>query len=306
MPKFLIERTLSIEASAASVFSEVRDFRGWEAWSPWLLAEPNCEVEYAEDGNGYSWKGNIVGAGEMELLKEESCEALHCRLTFLTPWKSTSAVSFYFEESNGKTNTRWTMEGSLPFFLFWMKGMMMAAISMDYDRGLRMLKDKLELGKVPSKLEFVGYETVPAARYIGVERECAIADISENMVVDLATLGAGLKVAKIVRLGNPIAFYHKHQVVKGLTRYTIAVPVREGAVCPEGLRNVSLPNLKTYTIRHRGPYRHLGNAWAAGMMHSRAKLFSHSKKYVPFEIYENDPNQVDEAEVVTSIHFPIK
>lgn len=306
MPSFQLERSIAILAPAASVFSNVKDFKNWPIWSPWILAEPRCKIVYADNGKSYSWDGDIIGSGEMELLDSVENKELRYRLTFLTPWKSTSSVSFRFEERDGITNTYWTMEGSLPFFLFWMKKTMLAAIGMDYDRGLRMLKDHIELGKVPSELRFGGLETVGGFDYAGVRTTCALSQIAERMPADLEKVSSELKGAGIEVSGPPVCFYDKFDIAEGSTTYTIGLPTKRKAKAPPGLVAGRLPSLKAYAIHHRGPYRHVGNSWAAGMMHTRAKLFAQSKKNVPFEVYENDPRRVSEEETRTSVYFPIR
>jgi len=305
MPKFAIERHITIKAPASSVYSKVSDFKLWPTWSPWILAEPKCTLSYAEDGKSYSWEGDIIGSGEMELLELKQHRELHYRLTFLKPWKSTSSVSFYFDERDGITDTKWTMSGSLPFFLFWMKKMLMESVGMDYDRGLRMLKDFVEEGEVPSTLNYSGLESVDGFSYLGIRTECSIQEIAPRMKADLEKLGSALESAGIEGIASPLCFYNKFKITSGRTDYTVAIPVVAGTKCPAGLIAGKVPDLRTYAIEHVGPYRHLGNAWAAGMMHSRAKLFSQSKACVPFEVYEGDPQHVVESKLVTQVHFPV-
>lgn len=61
-----------------------------------------------------------------------------------------------------------------------------------------------------------------------------------------------------------------------------------------------------FKVRHTGPYRHLGNAWAAGYSYARAKVFAENKNGPHFEIYESDRAQVPEDEVVNELYLPIK
>lgn len=304
MPKFSLERAVTITAPAASVFSNVKDFRNWAAWSPWILAEPMCQMTFAKDGRSYAWSGDIIGAGKMEVLEVVANKAIHYRLSFLKPFKSVSSVSFYFDESNGETNTRWSMAGSLPFFLFWMKKAMVASISMDYDRGLRMLKDELELGQVPSQLKFAGFESVDGFEYVGLSGTCSLAEISERMGVDMQKASALAKDAGLGIAGAPVCFYSKFDMSKGVTKYTVGLPVKAESPCPPGLEKGEVPAFKAYAIHHTGPYRHLGNAWAAGMMHQRAKLFSANKAIPPFEVYLNDPCVEPEENLSSAVYFP--
>jgi len=51
-------------------------------------------------------------------------------------------------DDGDQTKVTWTMNGCVPIFLFFMIGMMKAWIGMDYERGLMMLKELAEKGKV--------------------------------------------------------------------------------------------------------------------------------------------------------------
>ena len=44
-------------------------------------------------------------------------------------------VDFYLKSNENSTEVNWTMDSSLPFFMFWMKNQMVEFIGMDYDRG---------------------------------------------------------------------------------------------------------------------------------------------------------------------------
>ncbi len=306
MPKFSLSRSTIIDAPIETVYSRVRDFKQWPTWSPWLIAEPGCKVTNAEDGRSYSWEGNIVGSGEMEIINEDPNRKIDYRLTFLKPWKSLASVSFDFQDKGGSTGATWSMSSSLPFFMFWMKNMMVALIGMDYQRGLNMLKDYIETGTVPSKLEFPGVSQFEGGSYIGIRTSCPIADIGNQMEKDFKTLGTAIETCGINRSGNPFSIYHKYDLVKGITEYTSALPVTSAPEkVPSGLFVARMDSCDTYRIIHIGPYRHLGNPWSAGMMYGRNKVFKQSKKIDPFEVYENDAQEIPENELATTIHFPV-
>ncbi len=156
MPKMTILRSQEIDRPIASVFEVVRDFHQWPKWSPWLIADPDCKLEARNDW--YSWEGEICGAGRMDVVGEVENESITYDLQFLKPWKSRADVKITLTRKKEKTEVTWTMDGSLPFFMFWMKKAMACFIGMDYERGLLMLKDLLEKGEVPSRLNFRGQE----------------------------------------------------------------------------------------------------------------------------------------------------
>ena len=59
---FRIVRSATIAAPPAAVFSQVNDFRKWEAWNPWGKIDPAMKQSYegAPSGQGaiYTWTGN--------------------------------------------------------------------------------------------------------------------------------------------------------------------------------------------------------------------------------------------------------
>ena len=307
MPKFTVHQTIDIDAPAERIWPHIRQFENWNAWSPWIIAEPETELTYRDDGKGYGWKGKIVGSGEIELLKEDENKAMDMRLSFLEPWQSTNETRFRLDEKNGKTTVAWDMTGSLPWFLFWMKNMMSAWVGQDYARGLRMLQDIAETGSTPSKLDFEGTAEFKGRPYVGVRTSCGMTEIGPKMEADMQTLHAWLGESGTEATGVPFSIYHKWNPGKGLVDYTIAVPVAaKPDATPANIVSGTQPDATTYRVKHTGPYHHLGNAWAAGMMRSRARLFKQDKSVPPFEIYESDPQEVEPNDLVTVVHFPLK
>jgi DNA gyrase inhibitor GyrI len=306
MPVFSVRKSIRIAAPAQQVYDLVRDFKNWPAWSPWLIAEPTAKMTYSPDGRGYAWDGDITGSGEMEITGGDPPWSIHYRLTFLKPWKSVNQVAFHFSEHDHETIAEWTMEGNLPWFMWWMKGMMSGWIGADYDRGLKMLRDLAEIGSVPSKLDFTGIHQAGGFRYVGVKSSCPTADIGPSMERDMGKLMAWLGKSGAVPSGAPFAITHKWDPVKGLAEYTIGFPITGAVELHNGFVSGEIPACQAYVVKHTGAYRHLGNAWASGIMHGRAKKFAADKKVPLFEIYDNDPTVTPEAELVTRVHLPAK
>ncbi len=306
MPKLFIEKSVTIEAPVNQVYPLVRDFKQWPIWSPWLTAEPDCPLQYSEDGKSYNWDGKIIGAGSNTIVSETENQQIELDLQFFKPWKSQSKVTFDFSEQDGSTTVIWRMFGSLPIFMFWMKNQMEAWVGMDYQRGLAMLKDLAETGEVPSKTEFPGEETFEGFSYIGIRRTCDISNI-QIMEEDFGKLMAYIQEKSLSTSPRSICQYHKWDLVKGTAVYTAAMAVDS---IPEDLSGEFIsgvfPTCRTYTIKHTGPYRHLSNPWSAGMMRSQAKVYKTNKKIDPFEYYINNPETTPENELETVVHFPVK
>jgi predicted transcriptional regulator YdeE len=310
MPKLSIQKSIQINAAPELVFARVRDFKQWPQWSPWLSSEPDCALTYSSDGSSYSWDGKVIGSGKMTRVSEQDHQELRYELQLFKPWKSTSAVTFQFSPKDGGTKVNWAMDGSLPFFLFFLKPLMTGLIGMDYERGLKMLKDYVEIGTVPATIEYPGHETVSGFAYIGIRTRCRIDDIETAMLSDFEKLMGWYEGQDEESTGKPFTIYHRWELGKGFTDYSVGIPMKEFAVktapLPEGFTGGEVPACKAFVIRFTGPYRHLGNAWSAGMMRIQGKLIKQNKKIAPFEIYENDMRETPENALITKLCFPVK
>jgi uncharacterized protein YndB with AHSA1/START domain/DNA gyrase inhibitor GyrI len=306
MPAFHVEKSMEINASPDTVYKFISDFSNWRAWSPWLILEPEAKVNVKSGGKEYSWEGKRTGSGEMKVLNEKPPQRLDMVVTFLKPWKSTSSVWFDVKPSGSGTLVTWSMDGSLPFFLFFMKKMMTAYIGMDYTRGLMMLKDCLETGSVPSILAFKGITNFPGCTYVGMRTSCTLETVGPMMKADFDKLNDWVKAHSDKVSGVPLSIYHRWDLVKNKIEYTSAIPVKEiPATLPAGAITGNIPAVRVNTIAHTGPYKHLGNAWSAQYNMQQAKLFKWKKGVDPFETYVSMPGAVPDNDLITEIHFPV-
>ncbi|MGJ8653386.1 MAG: SRPBCC family protein [Opitutaceae bacterium] len=307
MPKLTIERSILINATVDSVYGIVRDFKRWPEWSPWLIAEREAELTFSEDGKHYTWNGAVVGSGEMHLEDAKESQSLQYRLVILKPWKSQSDVSFTFTSEGEGTRVTWRMDGSLPFFMFFMKAMMEGFIGMDYERGLRMLKQLVEEGTVTSQINCCPDVAFTGTQYVGIKRNCSNEEMGDLMKADFEKLRAWACDAGVELTGKPFTIYSKWDCAKGQLEYTAGLPVASVPdALPSDIVSAELPACQAFVVEHTGAYQHLGNAWSAGMCRAQAKLFKQNKQISPFEVYETEINSVPEAEIMTKVYFPLR
>lgn len=307
MPKMHIDRSVVIDAPLEKVKSTVNDFHHWQPWSPWLISDPEAQVDVRADGKYYEWQGPRSGSGNMTVLKEAEHRTDY-DLTFLKPWKSKAKVAFKFvAQGDQSTKVSWTMDSSLPFFMFFMAKSMTAFVSSDYDRGLNMLKDYIEAGSVPSKLVFKGESRFEGVKFVGIKRATSISDMDVKMSADFETIGKYAEEQGDNVAAPPMSIYHKWDMVKQAAEYSAVLPVQDvPSDLPSEMYSGSIPEGKIHTVQHIGAYRHLGNAWTTMYMLQRAKEFKPLKHVHPFETYENAPGEVPDEELITNVNFMVK
>lgn len=307
MPKLQVAKSIVINAPAEKVFEVLNDFSQWRTWSPWLIQDPETVLNLIEGNKAYSWEGKRSGSGNMRIVKEAANKSVDYRLEFLKPWKSKADVRFeVFTVDNG-TKVIWSMDSALPFFLFWMKKMMIALLGLDYERGLLMLKDYVQDGEVHSKLDFKGEAMVEGCRYIGIKTACTTEEIGTKMEADFSKLMDFVGQNEGVSAEKPFTIYHKWDLVSGKVSYTSAVKVNNMPLdLPSDFVTGDRPETKVYTVKHTGPYQHMGNAWSTLYGMAQRKEITENKSVHPFEVYLNSPKGTPDNELETEVHFPIK
>lgn len=306
MPKLNVSKSIVINASPEKVFKVISDFSQWQTWSPWLIMEDGVKVNVRADKKYYEWEGDLVGAGNMTVTAEKEFSRIDYDLMFLKPWKSQAKVAFELKEKGEETIVTWYMDSSLPFFLFWMKKMTENFIGMDYERGLKMLKNYVEDGKVHSKLTFKGDTDFKGGKYIAINTSCSIKDMPENSKRDFTKLMTFMRENHADIMDKAMSVYHKWDMKNQKVNYSACALVSEiPKDLPAGFVSGEYPKTKVHAVHHLGPYQNISNAWTAQMMRQRGKVFKQSKKLHPVELYLNSPFDTDELELETEILFPI-
>ena len=117
---FRIARSATISAPPERVFAEVNDLHKWEAWSPWLKADPAAKTAYegaaAGTGAAFRWSGNKdVGEGRMTITESRPSQLVRLKLDFMRPFASTSLAEFTFAPDGDRTLVTWSMTGDKNF-----------------------------------------------------------------------------------------------------------------------------------------------------------------------------------------------
>lgn len=296
MPQLTVSRSRLIRRPLGEVFRLVRRFENLPKWSPWLIAAPGFELQFED--NVYSWNGDACGHGRMEIVGEVPNQLINLEMTIWKPHRTKAEVTFTFEEKEGGTEVTWAMQSKIPIFIFSMKWSMQRMIGADYERGLRMLQDLAEEEVVRSRVEVPGREGCAPFFGVGIRRTLPMDKMAEQMEADYQ------KVREHYPDGEAMTVYHKWCSKKRRVVYVTGVRLeRMPGVVADGMELFEFPGAEVFTVRHFGEFYHLGNAWAGGMMHLRAKRLKQDKKVKPFEVYEQ---LEDDKDLVVRVCFPLK
>lgn len=312
--KYAIERSVQINASQEKVFDIVADFTQWPIWSPWLIMEPDAAINYQGTpktlGSNYDWEGELTGSGEMEITSIEGINHIKYDLRFKTPYESEAKVYFKIDaDGENQTTASWGMTGKVPFFMRFMTKMMVTFITMDYDRGLSMLKDYAETGSVLSKITYGEEIEVGEIDFIGIRHQIKMDEMGEVMQQDFADLSALFTEKGYVINGHPMSVYFEMDFETGITDFATAFPI-ENDDGIEVFGKFMLDKIeveKAFTVTHTGKYEHLGNGWSAAIQYARTHKLKADLKGTMWEVYTNSPMEVENPkDYETVIHIPLK
>ncbi|MEA3463447.1 MAG: SRPBCC family protein, partial [Bacteroidota bacterium] len=154
----------TIDLKANRIFPKVASFIGRELWDPWLTqdstADARIEPNSAYVGSTYSWTGEKVGSGRMEVISVKENEYIESHLWF-GDVEEPALVEWKFEPVDGGTHVSWsfTQETTYPIGRL---GMMFGKIFLkqSFELGLANLKVLME--SMSNKHSALGPITVEA------------------------------------------------------------------------------------------------------------------------------------------------
>lgn len=309
MFEYQVERSIVIDADINHVRTSLCNFTEWPVWSPWLITEPDAILTFSEQqgsvGANYHWLGHIIGEGHLSIT-EINDDNIKMDIVFVKPFKSKAKVSFHLQAQGSQTGVIWRMEANMPFFLFFMIKSIKASIGLDYERGLRMLKEYLENNSVASQSQVIGLVEQSPIQYIGINNHSRLNAIGDIMPNDFSILEKVLALHAQNTKKIAFSIYHTFDIQKNHTEFTTAFPLDTPIDAPDDCLINTLPAQKMLKIRHIGKYEHLGNAWAMGMGYCRANQYKLKPSPVGVEFYISDPKNTAPEDLVTEVLIPIK
>ena len=312
---YSVERTKVIQAPDVVVFNVVNEYKTWPSWSPWLGKDPEAKLTYGDKTSGvgasYAWKGDITGEGSMETLSVQK-DSIGQKITFITPWESTSNVYWKFNKVDNGTEVTWGMKGDLDFmskaYMAFMGGMD-EQIGPDYELGLSKLDSVVNAEMQKYSVSVKGTTTHGGGYYLYNTTSCKIEEWSEKKEMMMPKVAEYAKKNNITMAGPPFTLYHKFDEENDAVMFSCAVPVTEKVITDKGsdiLTGMLKPFSAVKTVL-KGDYKNSKKAWDATYKYITDKALIPLEEWPSLEVYINNPlNTPNPADLVTEIFVPIK
>lgn len=159
-----VERSTEILAPADDVFDNVNNLKMWDQWSAWHKMDPDAEYVYSPNPIGkdafYTWNGEAVGEGKLQITKSIRPETIETSLDFKS--QGTGAGKWTFQPiDGGDTKVTWGFDtdvGWNPISKCF--GLLMDGIlGPQFEQGLADLKDLTESQVVHRAIDGESTET---------------------------------------------------------------------------------------------------------------------------------------------------
>ncbi|MEL7536155.1 MAG: SRPBCC family protein [Pseudomonadota bacterium] len=308
-----VERTITIDRPAATVFAQLNDFRRFQLWSPWADKAPEVTtVEFSGPERGVGavmrWESESpeVGSGQQTITVSEPHSRIETALVFDEFGENTAGynltaapgggteVSWWFYQEHG-----WNLAGRL------IGSMLDEWVGADYETGLARLKTLAESLPAEDFGELdVSDATLEPQVWLIRETSSAptAAAVSEALGTAFFEIVTTIQENGLERRGQPIRL---EQGFNGAARFAAAIPIAESdGVSLDGAVKMTAayagPALKAI---HKGPYPSLADT------HAKLRAYAAALGYETagdlWESYVSDPGSIAESELITEVFLPV-
>ncbi len=308
--EYEVKKSLTINAPAEQLFDYLIDLKRWQEWSPWLMHEPNCKLEYSEkptepDGH-YSWDGKYIGAGKLTHMSLNRPNHIEEKIEFTRPFKSTGDVKFELSPKGEQTEVSWIMQSKMPFLFRFMIANIVNMVGKDYELGLALLAGKMDPTCEHPDIQFEGITQLDKQYVLCKGFSGYLTEMQQAMASGFPELMNYVQQQSIETTGSMMSIYHKTDVKKMHFVCDMAVPVTADAETG----NYTLKELtggKYFKVILKGDYRFLELCWYSAYVHLSMHKIKADKSRPALEIYETDAESVDSSnEIITVLYLPVK
>ena len=317
---FDVAATKTMEAPPEVIYNQVKDFKDWPEWGPWIAEDPNMQIDYAEktegEGASYSWKSEKVGDGSMRTTKVIPAKEIEQEITFNTPMgDSDSDIYWKFEETDsvGKTKVTWGMKGEQSFmekvYMSFQDEDFETTLKTMFDTGLNNLEEVVEESMEAYSINVDGITEYGGGYYMFVSQASSRNDIGAKMGPMFGQVMQYMQQNNLQQSGQPFAIYNQVNEQSNSVIFSAAIPVKERVVVPPGssVQNGFMEPVPALKVTLKGNYTNIPEAYEKANAYMAENGLQPNQDRNMFEIYANDPGNVpNPADYLTELYLPVQ
>jgi len=312
-------RTASVSAenhinpTPGLIFPAVASFTDREAWDPWVETDETAVVTTKAKsgyvGSTYSWEGEDLGRGRMEVIKVTENEYIEAHLWFGNV-ENPALVTWNFTAEGDSTLAVWGFQQETTGF-FNKLGMAFGKMFLkkSFETGLVNLKEHLE-EKPPSVQAAAGHgdigiNTQAAFHAIVAPGGGTMEEMKEQLPGLFRKAMEGLSAQGLQIAGPAFVHYKDYDEETGYSNYLAGFQVNGEGANGQGLMTMSYGEVQALQTVHTGPYDDFTSSYEALMVYMTEKQLDVTGEAFEFYIVSAHQEQ-DPAKWQTLISFPLK
>jgi effector-binding domain-containing protein len=310
-----ITKTQYIEAPPSLIFDEIKDFKQWNNWNPWLNDEEVSSTMGIQtqgvDGH-YSFT-DAQGTGKMTITGIELNKSLTIHMFYDNGMTSSnSEIVMGLEQIENGTQITWNIKGE--------QGLLDKVISTilrtdkeeiiadNYEKGLVAIKG-IVLNSMTVQSSYVdGIVETGGGYFLFMSSSSKKENLPELKSQMLQTIRSYMQHNQIDMYGVARVIYEKKDVISNNVIFSTAIPVQNREIT--ALESTVLCSYqepgKAVKITLKGAYNNLEEAWRKGEGFIAQNGLVKSEE-APYEIYKTNPMLTpNPANYLTEIYLPIQ
>ena len=309
---FDVTRSTLIKSPKSTIYNYVNDYRNWETFGSWKKEDPDMVFNYSKNtvgkGGSYSWTGSD-GEGSMKTVNVSENSSIHQKMNFNG---ADANVYWTFKDTIGGTKVSWRAKGVMNFgFKIYsaFNGGANYIIGNMYEKSLINLGKTLVYELNTYNIQVNGMVKKMGSIYLKQTITSTIANVNRNMRVLIPRMVNFFKKNDLKMHGKPFVIYHKYDTAKGITTFSVCVPIKDEVFTSPGsdITSGKFASFDAVKTTLTGDHSHNKEAWKKTIDYIQKNNLTQDFALPYVEIYtKNNEEVANPSKWVTEIYIPIK
>lgn len=301
----VVEKKITVNAPENVVWTAMSDYNHWDNWNPWKADDSTVTTTVTgpagQVGQKSSWTSKKSGSGEMTISSVDGHKMTY-DMHFIEPFESTAEGWVKTEKDGDKVIASWGFRSKSSFFARGLSAIMKPMLEKSFEKGIKLLKDYAESGKVKVSAYDIQEATFPATTYATLRQTVKFADMHtffSNAYGQIATAAADR-----MDTTKPAAAIYYNWDTENMQSDLAAAFAVNGTEDINGLSIVNIPSSPAYMLRYAGGYS--GSEAAHMAINEHLAKNGKEMQMVVEQYVVNAHTEPDSNKWVTDIYYIIK
>lgn len=298
----VVEKKITVDAPENVVWTAMSDFNHWDNWNPWKADDSTVTSTITGSagavGQKSSWTSKKSGSGEMTITSVDGHKMTY-DLHFIEPFESKAEGWVKTEKDGDKVIASWGFRSKSSFFMRGMSVIMKPMLEKSFEKGIKLLKEYAESGKVVVSPYDIQEVTFPATNYASIRQTVKFADMPEYFQNAYGKIYA-VAASRIDTTKPSAAIYYTWDIPNMQSELAAAFAVT-GDEDIQGLDMVNIPESPAYMLKYTGGYS--GSEAAHMAMGEHLAKNGKEMKMVVEQYIVNAHQEPDSNKWVTNIYY---